>query len=133
MKPKGSPNGVQTNIEIIPKESQEHPEMIRNCSQNHQKNHLKITPKTSQKCPEVSQGNPCPVPESCFLFFSRIMSILWKRRSVWRPPFFSFRPLGSPKGRPMRIGGHLLAPGGRLGGSNGHFWTCPKSAPERGP
>ena len=30
--------------------------------------------------------------------------------SILGPPFFHFRPLGSQKGGPRRIGGHLLAP-----------------------
>ena len=113
----------QKNPKSTPKQSETAPKTIRKTISKSHQNHPKSVP-------EVSRGNPCPVADSRFFIFFVFLPILWKRRSVWRPPFFSFRPLGSPKRPPMIIRGHLLAPGGRPGGANGHFWTCPKSAPE---
>ena len=39
-----------------------------------------------------------------------IFDISPKMGSILGPPFFHFRALGSQKGGPRRIGGHLLAP-----------------------
>ena len=87
-KPKCSPNGVQTDIEIIPKESQEHPKIIRNSSQNHQKKHLKITRKPPQKCPRCISMRPMPGGEILLSHFIRFYVDFMEKEVRLATPFF---------------------------------------------